>query len=605
VAHAMQQQQQQQQQPVVAKRVGSTMDDAVHRVSGRGAVVTVGTRFQSKQRQRQHAWPVGNKPDGSGSLAPTAGEPTSEPSCNPSQAASPAASAHLHASVEAQKVQLPMSPRKSCDRAASIGHGMSPAKVRSAAELNSLSDSLQEAALALRRIIPVPQSARATDNASSGQQEDAHLRTQHRGLSGGRGPITNSVTALLNSHMTPPHDGDLGPKGFRSCPGHSHGLPGLGETIAFLDPSLGPTIKRLIQENMTLREAFDDASQRLAMLEEEKWRFLDEGVFDLVNSVCVRKTPNLRKPHQLAIAVPPISTFTPLSPAASAASVRRYEEDKRSSELSGENEELRQELARASEVGEALEQQQQAAEDRMYALEQEQALLANQLSRFGADQSIALATPTRGKVDGTPRASGVGGTLGARAELELRRRLEDLNSILRAEMRELPPSALRQRALSTGSLLSTSVLRSAVGDELEDCAARDRFGSEDAAAQKSRRAHDAVATERAEALERRLWDSEARAEALAEENARLLVRLSMRTPSETCRADAYTIASGGRPDLGPRIGVSVDAATTDRGQEDLIDSGDCSDVCADSDGNSNATSREVQDLLPLDIEDAW
>jgi len=49
------------------------------------------------------------------------------------------------------------------------------------------------------------------------------------------------------------------------------------------------TLEHLVQENVALKEAFLDANKRLSRLEDEKHRFFDEGIFDLVNSVCDRK----------------------------------------------------------------------------------------------------------------------------------------------------------------------------------------------------------------------------------------------------------------------------------------------------------------------------
>ena len=52
--------------------------------------------------------------------------------------------------------------------------------------------------------------------------------------------------------------------------------------------------------------------------------------------------------------------------------------------LSGENAELRRELLRASELGEALESQQRAAEERMHKLEEERAWLTQRLAQCEA-----------------------------------------------------------------------------------------------------------------------------------------------------------------------------------------------------------------------------
>lgn len=51
------------------------------------------------------------------------------------------------------------------------------------------------------------------------------------------------------------------------------------------DENLDPALHRLIHENETLKEAVLDNNRRLARLEDEKWHFLNEGIFDLMNSV--------------------------------------------------------------------------------------------------------------------------------------------------------------------------------------------------------------------------------------------------------------------------------------------------------------------------------
>jgi len=150
--------------------------------------------------------------------------------------------------------------------------------------------------------------------------------------------------------------------------------------------------------------------------------FIDEGVFDLVNSVCgqsvggqngglrlngrtvVRQLlPDADPCEALATMSPvpatPAVAMSPLllSPESAVASrTRRLEEERRSAELSGENEQLRRELARSSEVGEALQQQHQVAEDRMFALEHERVWLTERLGRMEPGEvpdAVAAAQP--------------------------------------------------------------------------------------------------------------------------------------------------------------------------------------------------------------------
>ncbi|CAE8719399.1 unnamed protein product, partial [Polarella glacialis] len=212
-------------------------------------------------------------------------------------------------------------------------------------------------------------------------------------------------------------------------------------------------MRQLILENQALREAFSDTQKRLMRLEDEKREFQDEGIYDVVNSICGKTSGTGRQPtvndlnqvndlselssngaaakgdtgaitymmsgsNDLAACEPcPRESCTPpgscaLSPESAAiAHSRRQEEERRSDQLNLENEELRRELARASEVGEALEQQRQSAEDRMHALLQEHDQLVErlQLTRSQAGQWAEMADGPEelgsGEVDAPPAAA--------------------------------------------------------------------------------------------------------------------------------------------------------------------------------------------------------
>lgn len=118
---------------------------------------------------------------------------------------------------------------------------------------------------------------------------------------------------------------------------------------AGLESSSDPAIQRLLVENSSLRAAFDGISQRLARVEDEKSRFFDEGIFDLVNSIAGKRESK---------------TETELDPM-----------------LRQENAELRRALEQASLLSEELEKQNSAAQDRTRDLESEQALLMERLQR--------------------------------------------------------------------------------------------------------------------------------------------------------------------------------------------------------------------------------
>jgi len=358
-----------------------------------------------------------------------------------------------------------------------VGNALSPA---SAAKFSSLSDTLQEAAVALRKVVPLQ--ASGAEGGGGGTDAPAPAAPVGGGAAAGWAlpwsPAGGSEGPWISNigDDGPLCEGDLSP----SIPSVLMGnalSPGLGElpslpievggTTIPADSALAPTIQRLVCENATLREAFDDANKRLSRLEEEKLRFLDEGVFDLVNSVCghtggsATGGPDVWNSESAVTMSPQQLALSPNS--ALAARVRRSAEERRSVELSGENEELRRELARASELGEALEQQQQAAEDRMHSLEQEQAWLAERFRR--------VAT---GSMDpdeaGDPAISGIGlvrlrsdasaGSCGSAfgmlppaaatdnaAELDVRQQLEDMNRTLRAELQD---ASRRQEELVSG-----------------------------------------------------------------------------------------------------------------------------------------------------------
>lgn len=250
------------------------------------------------------------------------------------------------------------------------------------AQFTSLSDTLQEAALALRRLVPMQagsagvtqQQTKPTDaaNHSSLVMEEQRgsdiLRMQKSGFT----PV-QAACKVVRSESNPSPSINADPS-----------VAAIAVAAMTAEKLLVPTIQRLVVENASLREAFNHANQRLMQLQEEKQRFLDEGIYDLVNSVC-GQTGKCGPRKNGAQLQPRIADglSIPLSPCARApesvlsAQLRLSEEKKRSEEFTGENEELRRELARSSEEGEVLEQEQRAAEDRMHQLEQQQVWLAD------------------------------------------------------------------------------------------------------------------------------------------------------------------------------------------------------------------------------------
>lgn len=188
-------------------------------------------------------------------------------------------------------------------------------------------------------------------------------------------------------------------------------------------------MRQLKLENQALREAFGDTQKRLMELEDERQSFLDEGVYDVVNSICGQTglSPRDAKclmgdvenkktsgggtvtyhigstdfPDPLTFSGSPVAT----SPSAAQILARRSEQDLRSAELSGENDKLRRELERTTKILEVLEQQKHQAEDKMMALEQEHTALLRRLAEVqGAGQiSEGLERPERPQEIDPPR----------------------------------------------------------------------------------------------------------------------------------------------------------------------------------------------------------
>lgn len=283
---------------------------------------------------------------------------------------------------------------------------------------------------------------------------------------------------------------------------------------------LAPTLEQLVQENATLREAFSETNKRLLRLEDERSRFFDEGIFDIVNAVCVQSDStgscddvvsrfrnfsalSTRLPHNLSGASHRNETMDigiagegspPVSPGSVSSTQVRYFEEKRSAELSSQNAELRAELAKAGEVGESLELQQRAAEDRTHVLEQERARLMERL------RECTASIDGTSLVDATEIGSSEKTALKAE-EADLRKRLE-------------------------------AAIEAEKAHNLETCERLDRYQAEFNSAQS--RMEDELSRQRDESdriisdldsqtqeLERKLRDSEEQARSLADENARL------------------------------------------------------------------------------------
>lgn len=79
----------------------------------------------------------------------------------------------------------------------------------------------------------------------------------------------------------------------------STSAPATSESTSSND-NFAPAIDQLVRENETLKEAVLEANRRLTRLEDERWLFFNEGIFDLVNSVCAREKNHVNPTCALA-----------------------------------------------------------------------------------------------------------------------------------------------------------------------------------------------------------------------------------------------------------------------------------------------------------------
>jgi len=483
-------------------------------------------------------------------------------------------------------------------------------------DIDALADNLHQlqaqAAKALRQIMPMQRGLAPDGDLLNGEARNPRPSGNEVAS---RLPITNTMESPASSVSTSLTAGAVSAANVVKPICLSPGASVSASPEAGAASDLVPSVQRLVEENSSLREAFHDANRRISHLEEEKSRFFDEGVFELVNSVCgappgsavleascenlVARLQGLASEHGTrpspacgtSEAPPASSALSPTSDTAPALSAFASEGDQRSDALSGENAELRRELMRASELGEALEQQQRVAEDRMHKLEGERTWLAQRLSQcvaavdFAGPRLEALdggtgASLTNGPSlsNGGPAASLPEGGGGAGAsgmpDFDMRRQLQEMNRVLRAELHSdllqtpevtddtpsatsatgraleaSPSSELRRKALDAEKA-ATEQERILLEEEKTKLSnERARLAQEVAlaeerakreASERGRLAQEvALAAERAqrEETERRvlsetLREAELRADALAEENAQLQEALSPVKPRE-------------------------------------------------------------------------
>merc|ERR1712107_946104 len=168
-----------------------------------------------------------------------------------------------------------------------VNDGVNPSEMQ--ASLTTIAESLQRAALVLRNL-----KLESSDlpNIKASVHEDSKFstsRTRARSVSGAfqRLPKISGIKAPIGTC----------PKSHNTFLWPSFTPAGSAATFANADFHirdengnllLEETVQQLVHANRSLRQAFNEASQRILLLEDDKFRFCDEAIFDIVNSAVTR-----------------------------------------------------------------------------------------------------------------------------------------------------------------------------------------------------------------------------------------------------------------------------------------------------------------------------
>jgi len=154
-----------------------------------------------------------------------------------------------------------------------VGREVSPGQM---ANFRTLVDNLRDAAQALQQAMPAHTSTSTMATQASPVVADTNSKNGHANSScqAQKSLVIGQPATCREADVTKSHDQSLG------TPAACTKAPLTTEKL------LVPAIERLAVENAALRQSVALANERLSQLEEEKQRFLDETVFDLVNSVC-------------------------------------------------------------------------------------------------------------------------------------------------------------------------------------------------------------------------------------------------------------------------------------------------------------------------------
>lgn len=169
-----------------------------------------------------------------------------------------------------------------------MGNGHGARAARRAEQFEGVAQSLADAAAALRRAVA------------------KELRTEPKSACGhvGRGEAEAEAGAsrVGKASRASPGASPGGPAGHEGC-AHGDGsslISGSVDSTATTAETSDRVVAQLELENAALRADLGEAMRRLAELEEERRRFFDEGIYDLVNMVW-------RSSASMATACPPLS----------------------------------------------------------------------------------------------------------------------------------------------------------------------------------------------------------------------------------------------------------------------------------------------------------
>jgi len=168
----------------------------------------------------------------------------------------------------------------------------------------SWSETLQEAANALRNLVPAAAHHQQQQNQQQQQHEQQQQHQQQRQHEQQNSLSSTTASVPFGSVAGVPL-GDGCEDAWTSVDGAASGRVTPSMPSMFLGSQISPVsgpsaiwersniandqimdMHRILVENASLREAYYDANCRISQLEDEKMHFFDEGIFDLVNNVC-------------------------------------------------------------------------------------------------------------------------------------------------------------------------------------------------------------------------------------------------------------------------------------------------------------------------------